>query len=92
MFGRKRLVDLHIDNLYNASVDVIEEQEDLWEALSELSALVEFLVEKQEKATLKAPSGSTKPQTSKGKTAPKTDSKATKKVAGPAATSRTKKK
>lgn len=54
MFGRKRLVDLHIDNLYNASVDVIEEQEDLWEALSELSALVEFLVEKQEKTTTPA--------------------------------------
>lgn len=82
MFGRKRLVDLHIDNLYNASIDVIEEQDRLWEALSELSALVEFLVEKQQKPTSKALSGSTKPQTSKGKTAPKTNSKATK-VANP---------
>lgn len=55
---------------------------DLWDELSELSGLVEFLVEKQERATSKALSGSTKPPTSKGKTAQKTNSKTTKKPAG----------
>lgn len=66
---------------------LLDDVEYLWETVSELSALVEFLVEKQEKATSKAPSGSAKPTTSKGKTAPKTNSKATEKVAS---TSRTK--
>lgn len=87
----KRLDHLFIESIrYTAETacEMIDGQEELWDALSELSALVEFLVEKQEKATSKALSGSPKPPTSKGKTAPKTDSKATKKVASSSRTKR----
>lgn len=54
MFVRKReYVEDNAGMYYyigNVADDLWEGQDDLWEALSELSALVEFLVEKQEKA------------------------------------------
>lgn len=41
---------LSMNYMANVADDLWEETDDLWEALSELSALVEFLVKKQEKA------------------------------------------
>lgn len=74
-------------NLLTTDVNYLfEENDKLWDRVSELSALVEFLVEKQEGATSEALSGSTKPPTSKRKTAPKTNSKATKKPTGTSGT------
>lgn len=64
---------------------LFEENDKMWDRLAELSALVDFLLE-QKKGTSKAPSGSAKSPTSKRKTAPKTNSKATKKPSGTSGT------